>query len=523
MSEWRIVKSSRFNNSRNNDSSANRGKSRGQLITKLNTFNAAEKKNPRIPQNASTTVSVSESRENTIFSKTKQIRSNFSQPRASYYATISKASSNEEESDTSSRSNSPDPDALPSLPPFHVSVFILCPFKNCPLEQPILNSTALSEHLKEQHKLVFINLQHVYMILERYLEYWSQKIIEHGIENTGAILDKDNSFFIIDPETLTEDKTLRENLQLEKLNEVLQIQARERDKEAKEERKCLFCKNICQNRSILFRHMFSEHNFNIGLPDNLVNVNEFLYILDQKLTNLQCLYCEKIFTSPAVLRKHMRKKKHFKINSRNRIYDRFYIINYLEPGKNWENYENEKYESDEDRRDDSWDDWDEMVVPEPTMCLFCGNMCNSPKDACQHMKAKHRFDLLGIKHEMGLDFYKTVMLINYIRRQASFIRCMACNTSFDDLQKMTEHMERENCFSKVPDLNDPLWKDPQYLFPAYENDPLLTGFEEARLSDDEDDPENMLNTIIVPEKLFHNLDEYLQKALVLDDKKILSP
>ncbi|CAG8569295.1 614_t:CDS:2 [Ambispora gerdemannii] len=396
MNEWTIVKNSRLNTSRTNDSSSNRGKSRGQF-TKLST--AETKNSSRIRHssyNSSKTVSVPESREN-IFSPTNIV----SQPRASYYATISKTSSNEE-SDSSSRSNSPDPDALPSLPPFHVNVFILCPFKDCPLEQPIMNSTELSEHLKEQHKLVLINLHHVYMILELYLEYWSQKITDIGIENTGAILNKDNSFYIIDPEILIEDKTLRENLQLQKLNEILRIQSYERDKDAKEGRKCLFCKNTCQNRSILFRHMFSEHNFNIGLPDNLVNVNEFLDILDQKLTKLQCLYCEKIFTSPAVLRKHMRKKKHFKINARNRIYDRFYVINYLEPGKNWENYENEKYESDEDRGDNSWDDWDEMVEPEPTMCLFCESMCNSPKNACQHMKQNHGFDLLGIKHGMGL-------------------------------------------------------------------------------------------------------------------------
>lgn len=64
------------------------------------------------------------------------------------------------------------------------------------------------------------------------------------------------------------------------------------------------------------------------------------------------MYCEKRFTTPAVLRKHMRKKKHFKINARNRIYDKFYVINYLEPGKNWETFENENYESDEDYNKD---------------------------------------------------------------------------------------------------------------------------------------------------------------------------
>lgn len=30
--------------------------------------------------------------------------------------------------------------------------------------------------------------------------------------------------------------------------------------------------------------MFAEHNFNIGLPDNIVDVNEFLNILEGKLT-----------------------------------------------------------------------------------------------------------------------------------------------------------------------------------------------------------------------------------------------
>ena len=32
----------------------------------------------------------------------------------------------------------------------------------------------------------------------------------------------------------------------------------------------------------------------------------------------------------------MRKKLHKKISSQNHTYDRFYVINYLELGKNWE-------------------------------------------------------------------------------------------------------------------------------------------------------------------------------------------
>ena len=37
-------------------------------------------------------------------------------------------------------------------------------------------------------------------------------------------------------------------------------------------------------RTSLFKHMFSEHNFNIGLPDNLVYVTEFLDTLEAKLS-----------------------------------------------------------------------------------------------------------------------------------------------------------------------------------------------------------------------------------------------
>ena len=52
--------------------------------------------------------------------------------------------------------------------------------------------------------------------------------------------------------------------------------------------------------------------------------------------SLQCLYCERTFRDHTTLKDHMRKKQHKKINSQNKVYDRFYIINYLELGKGWE-------------------------------------------------------------------------------------------------------------------------------------------------------------------------------------------
>ncbi|CAG8489640.1 3134_t:CDS:2 [Dentiscutata erythropus] len=290
---------------------------------------------------------------------------------------------------------------MPTLPPYHIELSIKCPFVNCQPKMTIIDSTALVDHLKDAHKLRFSNLHHVYLILEEYLEYWAKEITKDGVlEQLSVEVDGETTVYVIDPEKLPKDRNIRDSLQRDKLNKVLQTQANERNYDSKLERKCLFCKNICENRAILFRHMFSEHNFNIGLPDNLVNVDEFLQILEKKLTSLQCLYCEKIFTSSAVLRKHMRKKKHFKINAKNRIYDRFYVINYLEPGKNWETFEKERCDSDEEHhRDDSWDDWDEEES-QPTNCLFCDTISPSSKDVKNHMKCTHGFDLLMIKRNL---------------------------------------------------------------------------------------------------------------------------
>ena len=57
--------------------------------------------------------------------------------------------------------------------------------------------------------------------------------------------------------------------------------------------------------------------------------------------SLQCLYCERTFRDHPTLKDHMRKKQHKKINPQNKVYDRFYVINYLELGKSWEEVQSE--------------------------------------------------------------------------------------------------------------------------------------------------------------------------------------
>ncbi|VCX37667.1 unnamed protein product [Gulo gulo] len=130
--------------------------------------------------------------------------------------------------------------------------------------------------------------------------------------------------------------------------------------------------------------MAREHAFNIGLPDNIVNCNEFLCILQKKLDNLQCLYCEKTFRDKNTLKDHMRKKQHRRINPKNREYDRFYVINYLELGKSWEEVQLEDDRELLDHQEDDWSDWEEC--PDSAVCLFCEKQAETIEKLCVHME-----------------------------------------------------------------------------------------------------------------------------------------
>ncbi|KAI9159575.1 hypothetical protein H9P43_008915 [Blastocladiella emersonii ATCC 22665] len=295
----------------------------------------------------------------------------------------------------------------------------------------------------------------------------------------------------------TWDRDLRAALTKAKLTEVLKLQDKERQTEAHNPRKCLFCKKVAENRTALFRHMFAEHSFNIGLPDNLVYVSHFLDLLSEKLAKLQCLYCERTFKSSAVLRKHMRKKRHFRISPRNHEYDRFYIVNYLEPGKNWETLTNaEKYfESDdenadrrsvysnaltgtsfpangsvrshqsfmtsalgEDEDDAGWSDWadddDETAAAarDACPCLFCDHVGAGAEACVGHMAAEHAFDLPAVTKDMGLSLYQTIVLINYLRKAALVPRCPrpGCTAAIADLPALAKHVAAHKCLTKLP-------------------------------------------------------------------------
>ncbi|XP_012925757.1 zinc finger protein 277 isoform X4 [Heterocephalus glaber] len=318
-----------------------------------------------------------------------------------------------------------------------------------------------------------------------YILYWRKRFTEQPvtdfcsvirINSTAPFEEQENYLLLCD--VLPEDRILREELQKQRLKEILEQQQQERN-DTTFHGVCMFCsEEFLGNRSVLLNHMAREHAFNIGLPDNIVNCNEFLCTLQKKLDNLQCLYCEKTFRDKNTLKDHMRKKQHRRINPKNKEYDRFYVINYLELGKSWEEVQLEDDQELLDHQEDDWSDWEEH--PASAVCLFCEKQAETIEKLYVHMEDAHEFDLLKIKSELGLNFYEQVKLVNFIRRQIHQCRCYGCCVKFSSKADLRIHMEETKHTSLLPERKT--WDQLEYYFPTYENDTLL-----CTLSDSESD------------------------------------
>ncbi|KAE8615852.1 hypothetical protein XENTR_v10008639 [Xenopus tropicalis] len=305
----------------------------------------------------------------------------------------------------------------------------------------------LLKHMIIEHKLVIADVKLI-ANFRRYIFYWKKRFSEQPITefcsvirtNSEAPVEQQENFFLL-CDVLPEDRVLREELQQERLREILEQQQHERN-DTTLQRLCMFCNE------------------------------EF------KGNSLQCLYCEKSFRDTNTLKDHMRKKQHRRINAKNHEYDRFYIINYLELGKSWEEVQSEDDRDLVDSKTEDWSDWEENPIS--AVCLFCENQEDTTEKLLCHMKDSHQFDLLKIKLNLGLNFYQQVKLVNFIRRQMHQCRCHGCQGKFQSMAELTVHLEKEGHFGTLPERS--LWDQPQYYFPTYENDSLL-----CTLSDSEGD------------------------------------
>lgn len=75
------------------------------------------------------------------------------------------------------------------------------------------------------------------------------------------------------------------------------------------ERDCLFCRDVIKTtRSTFIEHMFNKHFLKLGMPENLVFIDNLIDVIQMHLTELKCIFCEKTFRDRSTLKEHMRKK-----------------------------------------------------------------------------------------------------------------------------------------------------------------------------------------------------------------------
>lgn len=356
----------------------------------------------------------------------------------------------------------------------------------------------LLSHLLTSHKLVIADVDKI-ADFNRYIRYWKDKFQSvEDITKYCVVINSNMGSNDIDPsekyylltDFLPEDEKLRKELNTEKLCKILDEQQSERA-DMKFSRSCLFCKVMFHgNRAELFKHMAVEHTFNVGNADNIVHAGEFIDQLRSKLDNFVCLFCEKEFKDWTMLKDHMRKKGHKRIDPKNQEYDKFYLINYLDPGKNWKElqtepeYEKEDSPSDEDImcNEKDWEDWTESRQ-NLSLCLFCSKTDEDVNAILQHMKAEHSFDLNTIKVQYGLSFYHQVKIVNYIRKHVYQNKCPSCLHEFECRDELNEHFFTERHYALPEDRS--VWDQSAYFFPTFDDDSLL-----CYLEDDTEEDEN---------------------------------
>lgn len=337
---------------------------------------------------------------------------------------------------------------------------LYCPIDECDLEVPFYGSKELLDHLEGCHEIKINEPTGVEPFLDQYLEKYKTSL------KSGLVLGAENQ---------AEDTKIRQELHMKMLNGLLETQQMERNIVYKRSRMCLFCHVLCQNLPELFNHMFQEHHFNIGLLDNLIFVETFLNDLEE-MTKLkkQCIFCNEIFRNGTCLRKHLKSKNHFKINGKDERWDRFYLVNYVNLVKAPKSAVEEVDEIEEEI--DEWEDLKDEIDLK-TQCLFCDGISIDP-DACfAHMKESHGFDIKSLQKEHKFTFYDTMKFVNYLRN----CQRLGKDPFADDAE------EKRFEGGEIPDMK--LWNRPEFYFPVYDEDPLLTAIEDF---DDEEGVEVLI-------------------------------
>ncbi|KAJ2864291.1 hypothetical protein GGH94_003013 [Coemansia aciculifera] len=122
-------------------------------------------------------------------------------------------------------------------------------------------------------------------------------------------------------------------------------------------------------------------------------------------------------------------------------------------------------ESGFDTQDDRWDDWEDEEMNTPMKCLFCAQTFQSPIVLFRHAKQAHGFDFPKTRATLGLDFYQSMRVVNYIRMMG------LSDPNFEHVSGFTI------------DGTEAFLNDDAYLKPAIPDDNLLYALDELDLDD----------------------------------------
>ncbi|GMT11347.1 hypothetical protein PFISCL1PPCAC_2644 [Pristionchus fissidentatus] len=346
-----------------------------------------------------------------------------------------------------------------------------------------------TSHLLSEHHIV-VSEMGLIVDPKRYIEHWRQRFAKESIDNIFPRVEVDEQnphhgkteYYYEMSAALQEDFQVRQRLAMRRLEEALLCQQRERE-DANFTQQCIFCRYTARgNRSKIIHHLYMIHHLNLGSPDNLVFVTEYIEHLKEKLVRNECIYCEKIFGDRNMLMDHMRKRNHREVNPRNHYYDKFYIINYLELGKRWLDVLAEDFEdtmptfadSDEEEEDNEWCEWQEDNVEDETrvLCLCCEETTDCAAALLDHMKEKHGLDLMKEIGEHKLGTYERAKLINHVRKLNYNSTCWVCGKAeLGNWMAVYRHIEENHKPVSLPDRST--WDTEEDLVPLFGNDHFI--------------------------------------------------
>ena len=275
------------------------------------------------------------------------------------------------------------------------------------------------------------------------------------------------------------DAKLREEVKILHLKELLFQRERER-KQTDFKRKCFICdkynhKKVTGNSKYFLTHLMNSHSICLGKPDNIVNVEEFLDLLENYVKAGKCFHCKK--TNVDVCRHLRQEKLRFRpkyMNTNRNFYlkpykefkdfDRFYLINHIELGKGWEDLKKtEKKAAIFESEESKFSGWEEDKPL--TLCLFCDFKCNGTERVFGHMKVNHKFDFEYVTSQ--IDFYEKVKVVNYIRRVVAYFGKQ------EDCQHLWNRNQKIVSTIKKLIYEKSNWKGEEFMQPLLKNDALI--------------------------------------------------